>query len=152
MTWHFTSHTRLAWHLCRPQSAWTIARLVGVLLVAWPSTPAVASAKTRVQSWYLMMPTSLLGWPFANDEAPLSRWNFVDTFDSAGHCQAKRLLLLGEASKYADAAAQALEDWRTRRFIRPDLLEPAMRHATMSRAQCIAVATHALPRSHPPGC
>ncbi len=96
-----------------------------------------------------MMPALLLGWPFANDDAPLSRWNFVDTFDSAGHCQAKRLLLFEEASKYADAAAQALEDWQRQRSIRPDLLEPAMRHATMSRAQCVAVGDPRLARVAP---
>ncbi|SRR6266851_3598829 len=112
---------------------------VGVLLLMWVSMPVALDAQSSPHSWSLMVPPPLVGWPFADFEAPLSTWTLLEAFDSAGPCKAKRRLLVKEAGRDAEAAAQARDDWRQRRSVRAELLEPAANHATLSRAQCVAL-------------
>ena len=110
-----------------------------VLLIVGAVGPGAVSAQTAGPSWYLMMPAPLIGWPFANHEAPLSKWNIVSTFGGAGRCQAKQRLLLKEADKYVERAAQARQEWEARQSVRPELVQAAVRHAAVSRAQCVPV-------------
>ena len=114
--------------------------LSSVLLMAGVASPMAVSAQTVGPSWYLMIPAPLIGWPFANYEVPLSKWNIFDTFDSAGRCQVKQRLLLKEAAKYAERAAEARQEWQARQSVRPELVQPAMLHATVSSAECVPVA------------
>jgi hypothetical protein len=136
---------------------------VGVLLLMWVSMAVALDAQSSPHSWSLMVPPPLVGWPFADYEAPLSTWTLLEAFDTAGPCKTKRRLLVKEAGRDAEAAAQARDDWRQRRSVRAELLEPAANHATLSRAQCVAVGDPRLaqvapnwmlllppPRSNPP--
>jgi hypothetical protein len=125
--------------LRKVQARWATTWLSSVLLMAGIASPVAVSAQTVGPSWYLMLPAPLIGWPFANYEAPLSKWNISDTFDSAGRCQVKQRLLLKEVAKYAEGAAQARQEWQAREFVRPELVQPAVLHATVSGAQCVPV-------------
>ena len=126
--------------LRKVQALWAITWLSSVLLMAGVASPVAVSAQTVGPSWYLMIPAPLIGWPFANYEAPLSKWNIFDTFDSAGRCQVKQRFLLKEAAKYAERAAEARQEWQARQSVRPELVQPAMLHATVSGAECVPVA------------
>ncbi len=123
--------------LCRPQPTRPIA--VGVLLLMWVSMPVALGAQSSPHNWSLVIPPPLVGWPFADYKAPLSAWTLLEAFDTAEPCQAKRRLLVKEAGRDADAALQAREGWRERQAVRAELLKPAASHATLSRAQCVAV-------------
>ncbi len=123
--------------LLRPQPSRPLA--FGVLLLMWVSMPVALEAQSSPHGWSLMVPPPLVGWPFADYEAPLSAWTLLEAFDTAGPCKAKRRLLVKVAGRDAEAALQAREDWRERQAVRAELLEPAANHATQSRAQCVAV-------------
>jgi len=132
-----THHPFAQRRLLRPQPSRPIA--FGVLLLMWVSMPVALDAQSRSHNWSLMVPPPLVGWPFADYEAPLSTWTLLEAFDTAGPCKAKRRLLVKVAGRDAEAAFQAREDWRERQAVRAELLEPAVNHATLSRAQCVAV-------------
>ena len=145
----------------RPQPSRPIA--FGVLLLMWVSMPLAFDAQSSSHSWSLMVPPPLVGWPFADYEAPLSTWTLQEAFDTAGPCKAKRRFLVKEAGRDADATLQARHDWRERQAVRAELLELAVNHATLSRAQCVALGDPRLaqvapkwvlllppPRSNPP--
>src|SRR5713226_5190523 len=132
-----THHPLAQRRLRRQQPTRPIA--VGVLLLLWVSLPIALEAQSSPHSWSLMVPPPLVGWPFADYEAPLSTWTLLEAFDTAGPCKTKRRLLVKEAGRNAEAALQAREDWREQQAVRAELLEPAANHATLSRAQCVAV-------------
>ncbi len=132
-----THHPFAQRRLLRPQPSRPIA--FGVLLLMWVSMPVALDAQSRSHNWSLMVPPPLVGWPFADYEAPLSTWTLLEAFDTAGPCKVKRRLLVKVAGRDAEAALQAREDWRERQAVRAELLEPAANHATLSRAQCVAV-------------
>ena|SRR5690242_985191 len=125
-----------------------MTRLFGILLLTGVWT-AVVDAQATTPNWSLMIPPPLLGGPFADHEAPLSQWTILETFDSAGPCKAKRRLLVQEANHYAEAAAQALQDWHERQSVRAELREPAVHHATFKSAECVVAGDPRLARIAP---
>jgi hypothetical protein len=143
------AHEPFGRRLRKVQAHWATTWLSSVILIAGVVSPVAVAAQTSGPSWYLMIPAPLIGWPFANYEAPLSKWNIFSTFDSAGHCQVKQRLLLKEADKYVERAAQARQEWQARQSVRPELVQPAVLHATVSRAQCVPVGDPRLTQAAP---